>query len=157
MKKITVFETNDGTLFRNKKNALKYEELIIKIGKLTEYFPQRPEDNEDFIEGKLHIQHNPTVFEHAKQKLLNICAQIGSDHALAWLNDDEDIKGYDESSLRIFIAYDLENIIEEKKQYLPVGLAWLRICYTDYKYREWYDEICMDIGCGNEEDILYMN
>ena len=72
MKIIEKYVANDGTEFRNGKDALHRDELLNSISSIEKLLPTRPDDA-NFANGHGYIQHKYETIEKVKGFLYELC------------------------------------------------------------------------------------
>lgn len=126
MKKITKYEAVDGTEFDTENECATYEKLMEKVNSIMAELPNKPNDDGcHFSNGGGYIQHDKTVLQNVKTKLL-IEIKKHIDHK--WV--DETMK--DETVHPSYVDRLLDDYHIQ-----PLRNAWGRILCIDNKAREW--------------------
>lgn len=77
MKEITMYEANDGSKHSTKEQAIKRDDLLLKISEIEDLLPDKPKDKGCmFSNGKGYLPVDEKKFNLAKDKLMLLATEI---------------------------------------------------------------------------------
>ncbi len=126
MKKITMFEAEDGKLFRNELDCINYENLIRNIKEISDRLPQLPKDaNCNFSNGEGYLQHDADIVNKAIIDLVKL------EECLEKYLDDHNFLEHPFTYRNSIIG----RIIDDSDS--PIKSLWYRFMCMDETYKEY--------------------
>lgn len=127
MKKITIFEAEDGTRFNTEEGCLKYEAILAKVTAALEGVWHPGADNHMFNTGRLSVEHPPGTRERLLASLLPIFRDAIRPSRL--LDDDE------------YLQWLFSWLFNNPSAWPCLRMAHKRLMSMDDADREWCDPV----------------
>jgi hypothetical protein len=126
MKKVTMYEANDGTRFDREARCEQYEELCDKVEQAMLILPRYGIDSCNFANGEGYIQHTKSTYSKARNAVLELAKTVSNYDGLQQCIDNHELH----------LSYP-RRYLDGGAMHNPIQKALARLLCIDKNYREY--------------------